>query len=89
MTYSGDASNFYPIGTPYFEIKGVSTATAIAVKVDNVWLRADYVQDAPQHVMDPLTKILNIVPFVIIGIILTGFIYRVKKLRSQKIAQHM
>ena len=85
MTYSGDASNIYPIGTPYYEIKGVSTSTAIAVKVDSAWIRADYVQDAPQHKINALTKILPIVPFVLVGLILIGFFYRVKKIRRQKI----
>ena len=79
MTYSGDASNIYPIGTPYYEIKGVSTSSAIAVKVDNVWIRADYIRDAPQPMMDTVTEIkaktLNIVPFAMIGLILIGFIY--------------
>lgn len=85
MTYSGDASNVYPIGTPYYKIKGVSTSTSIAVKVGKEWIRADYVQDAPQHVVDPFTKILhNIVPVVIIGLILIGFIYRSKKLKNRQ-----
>ena len=85
-TYSGDASNIYPIGTPYYEIKGVSTSTAIAVKVGNKWIRADFihVQETPQH-KDPLTKLQNIAPFVIVGLILIGFFYRVKKIRRQKI----
>ena len=85
MTYSGDASNVYPIRTPYYGINGVSTSTAIAVKVDNAWIRADYVQDAPQHKINALTKILPIVPFVLVGLILIGFFYRVKKIRRQKI----
>lgn len=86
MTYSGDASNIYPIGTPYYEIKGVSTSTSIAVKVGKEWIRADYVHDAPQNVPDsPFTKTLhNIVPVIINGLILIGFIYRVKKLKKHR-----
>ena len=87
MTYSGDASNIYPIGTPYYEIKEVSTSTSIAVKVGNKWIRADFIhkQETPQHKEDTLTKIQNIAPFVIVGLILIGFFYRVKKIRRQKI----
>ena len=77
MTYSGDASNVYPIGTPYYEIRGVSTSTAIAVKVDNKWVRADYVREAPQHIMDTITKTktFNIAPVVIIGLNLIVLIF--------------
>ena len=32
MRYTGDASNIYPIGTPYYKIKGVPTSISIAVK---------------------------------------------------------
>lgn len=41
--YYGDASNFYQKGTKYYEIKGVSTSTAIAIKEDNQWVKANYV----------------------------------------------
>ena len=82
--YYGNASNFYPVGTPYYEIKGISTSTAIAVKVDNRWLKADYVHNAPFHIMNILTKLWEIVPFVIVPLILIAFIYRVKKIRSRK-----
>ena len=30
MTYYGNASNYYPIGTPYYEIKGISPSADIA-----------------------------------------------------------
>ena len=81
MAVSGDGSNVYPIGTPYYEIKGVSTSTSIAVKVGNKWIRADFVhiQETPQHKKDSLTKLQNIAPFVIVGLILIGFFYRVIK----------
>ena len=82
MRYSGDASNLYPNGTPYYEIKGTPTFTAIAVKVDNQWVKAEYVRKAPQHtdensreatqqIEDTVTtKTFNIVPFVSTGLLL-------------------
>lgn len=83
-TYYGNASNIYPKGTPYYEIKGIPTSTAIAVKVDDQWVKADYVRKAPFHIMNIVTSLLKIVPVVLIGLLLIGFIYRAKKLRLQK-----
>ena len=77
--YYGNASNYYPVGTPYYEIKGISTSTAIAVKVDNEWLKAVYVHNAPFHIMNIVTSLLKIVPVVLIGLILIGFIYQARK----------
>lgn len=81
-TYYGNASNAFPIGTRYFEIKGISPSTAIAVKVDNQWLKADYIYNAPYHIMNTLTNLFIIVPIVILPLILIGFIYRAKKLKN-------
>lgn len=78
--YYGNASNIYPIGTPYYEIKGIPTSSAIAVQVDNQWIKAEYVQNAPYHIMNTLTNLFILVP-VMIGLILIAFIYRAKKLR--------
>ena len=83
MRYSGDASNVYPIGTPYYEIKGVSTSTAIAVKVDNKWVRADYVREAPKYIIDTVKKTINIALIVMIGLLLIGLVYRAIK-KSKK-----
>mgnify|MGYP003414554236 FL=1 len=46
MKYYGNASNVYPIGTQYYEIKGMSTSDAIAIKEDNHWVKAVYVDKA-------------------------------------------
>ena len=88
MRYYGNASNVYPVGTPYYEVKGVSTATAIAVKVDNGWARADYIREAPKYFMDTVKKTFNIVLFSIIGVISIGYIYRAIKRRNQKHSTH-
>jgi len=81
MKYYGNASNIYPIGTEYFEIKGFSPSTAIAVKVDNQWIKADYVHNAPYHIMNTLTNLRYIVPAFIIILFI---IFRVKKMRQMK-----
>ena len=81
--YYGDASNFYPIGTKYYEIKGISTSDAIAIKEDNQWVKAVYVHKAPFHIMNILTNPFFIFSIVIIGLILIGVIFRNKKSRTQ------
>ena len=88
MRYYGNASNVYPVGTPYYEIKGLSTSTTIAVKVDNGWVRADYIREAPKYFMDTVKKTFNIVLFSIIGVISIGYIYRAIKRRNQKHSTH-
>ena len=35
--YYGDASNAYPKGTPYYEIRGIPTSIAITVKDGDQW----------------------------------------------------
>ena len=85
MFYYGNASFPYPIGTRYFEIKGIPTSTSIAVKVDDYWVKADYARKAPYHVMNTITNLFIIVPIVIIPFILIGFVYRVKKLKKHMV----
>ena len=81
MKYYGNASNVYPKGTPYYEIKGIPTSTSIAVKVDDQWVKVDYVRKAPFHIMNIVTSLYLIVPVVLIGLIFIGFIYRARKKR--------
>lgn len=70
--YYGDASNAYPIGTNYFEIKGKPTSIVIAVEVkNNGWVKANYIRQAPFHWMDIITKML---PGLIILVIVLVFI---------------
>ena len=82
--YYGDASNFYPIGTKYYEIKGISTSDAIAINENNQWVKAVYVHKAPFHIMNILTNPFFIFSIVIIALILIGVIFRNKKSRTQK-----
>ena len=81
--YYGDASNFYPIGTKYYEIRGISTSDAIAIKEDNQWVKAVYVHKAPFHIMNILTNQYFIFSIVIIALILIGVIFRNKKSRTR------
>ncbi|MER2261624.1 MAG: hypothetical protein ABS934_06375 [Psychrobacillus sp.] len=78
-SYYGDASNAYPIGTNYFEIKGKSTSIVIAVEVkNNGWVKANYIRQAPFHWMDIITKML---PGLIILVIVLVFI---RQMRNRK-----
>ena len=75
--YYGNASNSYPKGTKYYEIKGTSTESAIAVEVEEKqWVKAVYVHEAPFHWMDLVTKVL---PFLILIAIVVFIISRMKK----------
>lgn len=83
--YYGDASNFYPIGTKYYQIKGILTSDAIAIKEeDNQWVKAVYFDKSPFHIMNFLTNPFFIFSIVIIALILIGVIYRTKKSNTQK-----
>lgn len=70
--YYGNASNYYPKGTHYYEIKEVSTSTAIAVKEDRHWVKAVFVHRAPFHIMNVISNIyfISIVILFVIGVIL-------------------
>ena len=81
--YYGDASNFYPIGTKYYEIKGISTSDAIAINENNQWVKAVYVHKAPFHIMNILTNPFFIFSIVIIALILIGVIFRSKKPKTE------
>ncbi|KOS68803.1 hypothetical protein AEA09_09795 [Lysinibacillus contaminans] len=80
--YYGDASNSYPKGTKYYEIKGTPTSTAIAVQEGNQWVKAVYVRNAPFHIMNVFSNIFFKSAVLIIGLIVIGVIYRTKKFES-------
>lgn len=82
--YYGDASNFYPIGTKYYEIKGIPTSNEIAIKEDNQWIKAVYVHKAPFHIMNVLTNQFFIFSVVVISLIIIGLIFRTKMSKKQK-----
>ena len=80
----GNASNYYPIGTKYYEIKGISTSHAIAIKEANQWVKAVYVHKAPFHIMNALTNPFFIFSLVIISLIIIGLIFKTKRFKIQR-----
>jgi hypothetical protein len=80
--YYGDASNFYPKGTKYYVIKGISTSTAIAIKNDNQYIKAIYVHKAPFHIMNVITNIYFLSAVVIIVLLIIRARVRFKKTNS-------
>ena len=77
--YYGDASNYYPKGTEYYEIKGTSTSAAIAVKDDNQWVKAVYVHKAPFHIMNIFSSTFFFALVGVISLIVVGMRFRNKK----------
>lgn len=82
--YYGNASNFYPIGTKYYQIKEIPTSSAIAIKEDNQWVKAVYVHKAPFHIMNVLINQFFIISIVIISLIIIGLIFRTKNSKKQR-----
>jgi hypothetical protein len=83
-SYYGNASNFYPKGTKYYEIKGESTSNAIAVKDDTKWVKAVYVHEAPFHIMNVLSNFLFLFVSAIIALIIIGVILRNNTTNNQR-----
>lgn len=81
--YYGDASNYYPIGTKYYKIKGIPTSNAIAVRVDDKWIKAVYVHKAPFHIMNVITNYFFIFSIIVITLIIMGHIFRAKKSKKR------
>ncbi|MGE6488447.1 hypothetical protein [Paenisporosarcina sp. NPDC076898] len=72
--YFGNASNYYKIGTRYFEIKEVSTSEAIAVESKpNNFIKAEYVHEAPFHITDILYSGYSWI-LIGVGVLLLGFV---------------
>lgn len=77
--FYGNASNYYPKGTKYYEITDTSTSTAIAVEVESQWVKAVYAHKAPFHIMNVLTSFYFIAAIVLIALIIAGVIIRNSK----------
>jgi hypothetical protein len=67
--YYRDASNYYPKGTKYFEVMGISTSIAIAIRIDNQYVRAVYVHKPPFYIMNAITSIYFISVVVIMALL--------------------
>jgi hypothetical protein len=68
--YHGDASNYYPIGTKYFEIIGISTSKAIAVKEESQLVKAVYVHKAPFHILNVFSNPIFLITIGLIVLII-------------------
>ena len=77
--YDGNASNIYPIGTKYYEIKNLSSDHAIAVEFSKQqWKKAEFIHDAPFRMSDLTGKYL---PYTFLAVML--FIIFIFFLRRQ------
>lgn len=78
--FYGNASNIYPKGTEFYEIKDELTDTAIAVEISNSeWVKAVYVHEARFHVMNLISS-----PYMYIFILVFSFfIFIVIKISKQ------
>lgn len=77
-SYYGNASNYYPKGTEYYEMVGISTSTAIAVKDDNTYVKAEFIHKAPFHIMNIFSSTLFILLAGFIVLIVIGILHRRK-----------
>ncbi|MDN4607674.1 hypothetical protein [Sporosarcina highlanderae] len=79
-SHYGNASNYFPIGTEYFEISGISTKTAIAVQAgEGEWVKAVFTGKTSFHWMDLFN---NIFPALILLVIVLFFVRQSSKLKS-------
>jgi len=70
--YRGNASNEFPKGTKYYEIKNVSTDKAIAVEgIENEYIKAIFIHEAPNHILEIVPYLILIVMVTVIIIVLT------------------
>lgn len=84
-TYSGNFSNQFPKGTEYYEINGVKTKEAIAVKEsEGVFIKANYngKYDGIDENADSKKSWQDFVPYLLEVIWLTGIIFLVIKKRK-------
>jgi hypothetical protein len=74
--YYGDASNYYPKDTKYYEIIGTSTSKAIAVEEESQFVKAVYIHKAPFHIMNIFSSPFFLISVGIIVLIITRAIFR-------------
>lgn len=80
--YYGNASNIYPIGTAYYEIKGIATGKAIAIKDDGKWIKADYVHKARFHILNVFTNSYFVSAVFVVALLLVGVLFRKRRLKA-------
>lgn len=80
--YYGDASNYYKIGTRYFEITGVPIKNAIAVETGpNSYTEAVYIHDVP---LEKKLSIFNVSLWIIVGAVFFVMLFIVVLISKQK-----
>ncbi|MEI4771346.1 hypothetical protein WAX74_17100 [Psychrobacillus sp. FJAT-51614] len=63
----GNASNSYPIGTKYYEIKGIPSDTAIAVEIEEKqWVKAEFVRKEPTYWIVKLWPFLFLILIIVV-----------------------
>ncbi|MDW0115358.1 hypothetical protein QTL97_00190 [Sporosarcina thermotolerans] len=81
-SHYGNASNYYPIGTGYFKISGISPRDAIAVEESaGKWVKAVYAHKAPFHWMNVFNGIF---PFLVLFAIVLLFVLWKRKVRRHE-----
>ncbi|MDQ6600815.1 hypothetical protein [Bacillus salipaludis] len=86
-TYSGNFSNEFPKGTEYYEIKGVNTKDAIAVKKnEGLFIKVNYKgkYGATGKKGNSIYNWQNVLPYLIGVILLIGIIYLSFKKRNSR-----
>jgi len=74
--YYGNASNSYPKGTPYYELKDVSTKEAIAVGVEeNQWVKAVFRHESTNYW---LGWVMKVSPILFLATVLIFIILRMR-----------
>ena len=88
-SYYGNASNHYPRGTKYYEIKGTSTSAEIAVKEDKHWVKAVYIHKAPFHILNIFSNKFFLFAVVMIALIVSGVVFRMKKSENHRTSNNI
>lgn len=74
--YYGNASNYYGIGTKYYEIKGIPTSEAIAVEDEGAFVKAVYDHKAPFHILNVVTNPFFVIAVIGVGLMLVAVLFR-------------
>lgn len=74
--YYGNASNYYGVGTKYYEIKGIPTSEAIAVEDAGSFVKAVYDHKAPFHIMNVVTNPFFVIAVIGVGLMLVAVLFR-------------
>ncbi|MCM3611196.1 hypothetical protein M4S82_07995 [Planococcus sp. MERTA32b] len=79
--FYGNASNYYPIGTVYYAVKGRDPAKTMAVEVEGEYLEAVYRQEPEFHFLNLLldNRILMIIVLAIMACIIYFAMHKTRR----------